>query len=162
MLVCLSGWQNHSSSEMRVCEIRRRKGRFTKCEGIESPIPQHLQMYFPHLRGYEVDWSSDSFLAVLKKSADEGTSFIGALHMLFGLIGNQQEAPWLRNTDHLPDRFRPVIKEVDASHVKHNVKTVIGKWQVLGISEKKIGVHLPAAQIGLAIRQHLRGEVKPE
>jgi len=119
-------------------------------------------MYFPHLRGYEIDWSSDNFLAVLKISAYDGTSFIDAFHMLFGLIGNQHAAPWLCNTDHFPDRFCPVIKEVDASHVKHNIKTVIGKWQVLGISEKKIGVHLPAAQIGLAIRQHFRREIKTE
>src|SRR5208282_513197 len=147
---------------MRACKIRGSKGGLTKGEGIELPVPQQFKMYFLHLFGDEIDWSSNSFLAVLEISANDGTSFIGALHMLFGLIGNQQAASWLGNTDHFPDRFCPVIKEVDASHVKHNIKTVIGKWQVLGIPQKKMGVHLPAAQISLAIRQHFRREIETE
>jgi len=117
-------------------------------------------MCFLHLWGYEINRSCDSFLAVLEVSTGNGNSFIGAFHVLFGLIGNQDAAPWLCNTDHFPDRFCSVIKEVDASHVKDNIKTVIGERQVLGIPEKKIGVHLPAAQIGLAIRQHFRREIK--
>src|ERR1039458_9529379 len=132
---------------MRVCEIRHSGGGFTKSEGIESPIPQHLKMDFLHLWGYEINRSCDRFTAVLKIFAYTWSSFIGAFHMLFGLIGNQHAAPWLCNTDHFSDRFCSVIKEVDASHVKDNIKTVIGKWQVFGISEKKIGVHLPVVQI---------------
>src|SRR5271166_1657928 len=119
---------------MRVAELRHRGRGFTKSKGVESPIPQHLQMYFLHLRGHEINGSCDSFLAVPEISAYDGTSFKGAFHMLFGLIGNQDAASRLCDTDHFPDRFSSVVKEVDASHVKHNIKTVIGEWQVLGIS----------------------------
>src|SRR5208337_4624508 len=142
------------------CEFWQRGRGFAKCQRVKMPIPQHLKMYFLHLWGYEINRSGDSLPAVLEVPTGNGKSFIGAFHMLFGLIGNQDAAPWLCHADHFPDSFGSVIEEVDAPDVKHDIETVVGKGQIFGISEKQIRIHLPAAQVGLAICQHFRREIE--
>ena len=76
--------------------------------------------------------------------------------MLFRLIGNQDAAARLSNTDHFPNSLGPVIEEVDTSHVKHDVKTVVGERQILSIAEEKLSLDVSTRQVSLAIRQHCR------
>lgn len=80
--------------------------------------------------------------------------------MLLGLVGDEQQTARPGHANHLANSFGAVVEEVDAAHVKDHVEAGICKGQALGIAQIEIGIPLPAAQVDLAVGQHLRRQIE--
>src|SRR5271157_281493 len=129
--------------------------RFAEGDCVELAALDHFQMNLLHLGRHQINRNFHGRLAVLVKTAGNRNFFIGCLRILLGFIGDEQKAAWFGDANHLPDRLCLVVEKADASHMKDDIEAGVGKGQGFGVAEIKVGLHLPATKVDLAVGQHL-------
>jgi len=129
-------------------------------EGIDDPLHK--------IRQFAEGWKNRPTLEDfnISKSYIEGRMYVlvffciaGELDEYIALFRNRQLAYQRHTEDILFGGWLP-SEEVDSAHVEDDIEAGIGEGQALGIAQIEIRVHLPAAQVVLAVGQHLRRQIK--
>src|SRR5580704_883131 len=133
---------------------------FAEGDRVEFAVFQQFDADVFHFRRYQINGYGHWLLAVPVKAASIRDFLVGALHVLFSFVLDHQMASRLGDADHFAESFGAVGEEVEAAAREDHVKARVGEGQRFGIAQIEIGVLLPAAQVVLAVGEHLKGEIE--